>query len=299
MKKAERSVEINKNGKTIRFEITAERGILDWADKAEGFSGFYKTYECDEVAVYVDGKLFEKGSFQDYRGVKIQGISLPQGAVAKIGSKMLLSPEMAETIGNLVAEASAEAAADEEYSALKAKNEAKKAEAKAKEAARIVAAFEAGKCLNSYAEAKRHNDIHNEGGDGYVPEVITPEDYQAAKAMVKNSKKEEEMKKTYEVPVFDRSCTFTPDYYADPEAFENKNNENAVPTCRLLDGTNDFWAAEEWAEPVVAPDGRAATKYYLFEKKEITDDNGDGMLAEDYPFDAAHVSRIEIQGEEE
>ena len=185
MKKAERSVEINKNGKTVRFEIVAERGILDWADKAEGFSGSYKTYERNEVVVYVDGKQFEKGSFQDYRGVNIQGISLPQGAVAKIGSKMLLSPEMAEMIGNLVAEASAEAATDEEYSALNAKNESKKAEAQTKEAVRIVTAFEAGKCLKSYAEAKKYNDIHNEGGDGYVPEVITPEDYQAAKNLLK------------------------------------------------------------------------------------------------------------------
>ncbi len=299
MKKAERSVEINKNGKTVRFEIVAERGILDWADKAEGFSGFYKTYERDEVVVFVDGKQFEKGSFQDYRGVNIQGISLPQGAVAKIGSKMLLSPEMAEMIGNLVAEARAEAETDEEYRTLKAKNEAKKTEAKAKEAARIVAAFEAGKCLKSYAEAKRYNDIHNEGGDGYVPEVITPEDYQTAKALVENNKKEESKMEKYEVPVFESNSCSKADFYADPETFENKNNENAEPTCRLLDGTDDFWAAEEWAEPVVAPDGRAATKYYLFAAEEITDDDGNGLLADEYPFDAAHVSRIEIQDEEE
>lgn len=299
MKKAERNVEIIKGGKVVKFEISIERGILDWADKAEGFSGFYKPYEQEEICIYVDGKLFEKGSFQDYRGINIQGISLPQGAVAKIGSKMLLSPEMAEVIGNLVAEARAEAETDEEYSALKAKNEAKKAEAKATEAARIVAAYEAGKCLKSHTEAKRYNDIHNEGGDGYVPEVITPEEYQAAKALVENNKKEEtKMENKNEVPVFDRSCTFTPDYYADPETFENKNNENAVPTCRLLDGTNDFWAAEEWAEPVIAPDGRKATKYYLFAEEEITTEDGEGMLSEDYPFDAAHVSKIEISKEE-
>lgn len=182
MKKAERVFEVAKNGKNIRFEIDVERGIIDHADKVEGFSGFFKTYEREEICVYVDGKMFDKGSFQDYRNVKIQGISLPQGAVAKIGSKMLLSPEMAEIIGNLVADARAEAETDEEYSTLKAKNEAKKAEAKAKEAAIIVAAFEAGKCLKSYAEAKRYNDIHNEGGDGYVPEVITAEMYAAAKA---------------------------------------------------------------------------------------------------------------------
>lgn len=34
MKKANRSVEVNKNGKAIRFEITAERGILEQGDRS-------------------------------------------------------------------------------------------------------------------------------------------------------------------------------------------------------------------------------------------------------------------------
>lgn len=30
----------------------------------------------------------------------------------------------------------------------------------------------------------------------------------------------------------------------------------AQPTSRLLSGTADFWAKEEWAEPVIIPDAR-------------------------------------------
>jgi hypothetical protein len=185
MKKATRTLEINKAGKNVRFNIVAERGVIDMADRSEGFEGHFETFKSDEVAVYVDGKLFDKGELQDYRPtMHMPGLGLPMGASGKIGSKMLLSAEMLDQLLVLVAEARAEAETDEEYSALKAKNEAKKAEAKKAEAARVVAAFEAGKCLKSYAEAKRYNNVHNEGGDGYVPEVITIEMYQAAREAI-------------------------------------------------------------------------------------------------------------------
>ncbi|MDD5062961.1 MAG: hypothetical protein PHN44_11850 [Candidatus Marinimicrobia bacterium] len=134
-----------------------------------------------------------------------------------------------------------------------------------------------------------------ESEDGYVPEVITPENYQAAKALVENTKKEEsKMEKKIEVPVFESNCNTGADFYADPDTFENKNNENAEPTSRCLSGTNDFWAAEEWTEPVVAPDGRGATKYYLFAPEDVTDDDGMPLEADCYPWDGYHVSRIVI-----
>lgn len=100
------------------------------------------------------------------------------------------------------------------------------------------------------------------------------------------------MNKKIEVPVFESNGTPGPNPYADPDNYENKNNENAEPTSRCLSGTSDFWAAEEWAEPVFAPDGRSATKYYLFAADDITDDDGNPIDADDYPWDAQHVSRI-------
>ena len=102
------------------------------------------------------------------------------------------------------------------------------------------------------------------------------------------------MNKKIEVPVFESNCNTAPDFYAGPDSYENKHNENAEPTSRCLSGSNDFWAAEEWAEPVITPDGRSATKYYLFATEDITDDDGNPIDADCYPWDAAHVSRIVV-----
>lgn len=102
-----------------------------------------------------------------------------------------------------------------------------------------------------------------------------------------------EVEKVTQAPVFESNCNTKADFYANPDSFEN-SGENAEPTSRCLSGTNDFWAAEEWAEPVTAPDGRKATKYYLFATEDITDDDGNALEADCYPWDAEHVSRVVI-----
>lgn len=61
----------------------------------------------------------------------------------------------------------------------------------------------------------------------------------------------------------------------------------AEPTGRMLTG-DDAWAAEEWAEPAKMPDGRKCQRVYLFRASELADD------AENYPWDDAHVSRIQL-----
>lgn len=184
MKKATRTVEIASNGKTIKFNIFVERGAIDMADKSEGFSGHFKTYEREEVVVFVDGKQFEKGQLQDYRDLAdIPGMKLPGGAVGRIG-KVMLTEVNFELLAKAQAEAIAEAATDAEYAELKAAEVAKKNAAQIESAKRVVEQYESGKCLKSYAEAKRYNDILNEGGFGYVPEVITAEMYRAAKNVI-------------------------------------------------------------------------------------------------------------------
>lgn len=182
MKKANRTVEIASNGKTIKFNIFVERGVIDMADKSEGFSGHFKTYEREEVVVFVDGKQFEKGQLQDYRNCNhIPGLKLPAGAVGRVG-KVMLTESNFELIAKAQAEAIAEASTDADYAELKVAEIAKKSNSEIESAKRVVEQYESGKCLKSYVEAKRYNDIHNEGGDGYVPEVITAEMYRAAKA---------------------------------------------------------------------------------------------------------------------
>jgi hypothetical protein len=182
MKKASRTVEIASNGKTIKFNIFVERGVIDMADKSEGFSGHLKTYEREEVIVFVDGKQFEKGQLQDYRNCNhIPGLKLPAGAVGRVG-KVMLTEVNFELIAKAQAEAIAEASTDAEYAELKAAEVAKKNAAQIESAKRIVEQYESGKCLKSYEAATQYNNLHNEGGDGYVPEVITTEMYRAAKA---------------------------------------------------------------------------------------------------------------------
>lgn len=67
--------------------------------------------------------------------------------------------------------------------------------------------------------------------------------------------------------------------------------DSAVPTGRVLDGSEDHGYTEEWAEPAVLPDGRVCSRMYLFSADEIVND-GEPLEAEDYPWDDAHVARI-------
>jgi hypothetical protein len=68
--------------------------------------------------------------------------------------------------------------------------------------------------------------------------------------------------------------------------------EQAQPTARILDGSDDNGFAEEWQEPAVMPDGRKCYRVYLFNKDEITDEDGELLEADQYPFDHEHVRRI-------
>ena len=67
---------------------------------------------------------------------------------------------------------------------------------------------------------------------------------------------------------------------------------HAEPTSRLLDGSEDHGYDEEWQEPAILPDGRKCYLMYLFDIADITNADGDALLAEDYPWDDDHVRRI-------
>ena len=69
--------------------------------------------------------------------------------------------------------------------------------------------------------------------------------------------------------------------------------QNAEPTSRLLDGSEDHGYAEEWQEPALMPDGRPCYRMYLFDSEELIDElTGEQINAEDYPWDDDHVRRI-------
>ena len=73
----------------------------------------------------------------------------------------------------------------------------------------------------------------------------------------------------------------------DFSAFESSGN--AHPTGRVLSGSSDHGAAEEWEEPgriVIAGELRPCCAVYLFDEGEISDD------ADNYPWDEEHCARI-------
>lgn len=78
----------------------------------------------------------------------------------------------------------------------------------------------------------------------------------------------------------------------DPALAVVASGTQAYPTGRLLDGSGDHGYDEEWFEKATLPDGRACYRAYLFDESDITDDDGEPLDAENYPWDSEHVRRI-------
>ena len=69
--------------------------------------------------------------------------------------------------------------------------------------------------------------------------------------------------------------------------------KSAVPTSRLLDGSDDHGYAQEWQEEAKMPDGRKCMRMYLFTQADMADSDGNEYEdAENLPWDDEHVARI-------
>lgn len=51
---------------------------------------------------------------------------------------------------------------------------------------------------------------------------------------------------------------------------------------------------ERWAEPARLPDGRKCLRIYVFNEDDMTDDNGERLVPENYPWDEIHIRRIKL-----
>jgi len=71
------------------------------------------------------------------------------------------------------------------------------------------------------------------------------------------------------------------------------SNDGAFATCRCLPGQWEQENQQEWAERGTI-EGKAATVYYIFNNAEAEVEEED-----DIPFDAGHISYIEIEEEDE
>lgn len=98
------------------------------------------------------------------------------------------------------------------------------------------------------------------------------------------------MKKETKAPVYNGNI-LKPIAEINPDEIEF-DNEPAQPTSRLLSGTNDHWAAEEWVADGTTPDGHKCQVFYLFSSDEIITEDGESLDADCYPWDAEHVSRV-------
>ena len=77
------------------------------------------------------------------------------------------------------------------------------------------------------------------------------------------------------------------------EYSEIRDIENAEPTSRVLDGSYDHGFAEEWSAPAkLFGTDAVGTVIYLFTESDITDDDGEPLDAEFYPWDEEHTARV-------
>jgi len=67
---------------------------------------------------------------------------------------------------------------------------------------------------------------------------------------------------------------------------------HAVLTRRFRENREATGYTEEWSEPADLPTGEKVSRMYLFAPEELVSD-GDHLDVEDYPWDDAHVVRIE------
>lgn len=134
------------------------------------------------LTVYLDGKKFDSCWDTNFWQV----IETGKPGIKKIwGIKQIaFTAERAEEIAKFLADA-IEAGRDAEAQEIRVAENAAEVAEEIENAEKLIAAAEAQKDIPDRAEAKRRmkrwNDVHNEGGEGYVPHIICREEYEHAK----------------------------------------------------------------------------------------------------------------------
>lgn len=176
------------NGQTARIEVEYECRLDDTELDADGWK------------IKGGKELFEHGDLVAYLGDKVLGrCNMPMfwGLISTSRGKMIHGAEVgfrrdadaaryAEWIAQVKADG--ETAEAKAYKQAQAKQEAQRDLAEARETVRKA---EAQKDIPTQAEARRrikaYNDLYNEGGEGYVPRIITREEYDYAQEIIKKA----------------------------------------------------------------------------------------------------------------
>lgn len=179
-----------RNGNTCTIEATYECVMENEVLDADGYKivGQAKPTEagrCDMVA-YVDGKKID--SCWNTSFWKLIDIKEIPGAKKIWGLNVgFVNPEDAKRYEKWIAEIIEGGKSDEVKAYENAKKE-KEIKEKVESAKKTITKAESQKDIPTKEEAKRrmkqYNDVMNEGGEGYVPYIISIEEYEYAKEIV-------------------------------------------------------------------------------------------------------------------
>ena len=175
-----------KGGKKVTIEVTYVCEMVDRVIDADGFkisSGRELSTYGSRLTTYIDGVKLDESSDPTFwalidtkMGKRIWG--------SKLG---FADAEMAAKYEAWI-NAIIESGKPEELKAAETAEAEAKAEQEIEYAKRIVAEAEKQKDIPSAAEARRrmkvYNDAVNEGGYGYVPYIVSLEEYEAAKQVL-------------------------------------------------------------------------------------------------------------------
>lgn len=193
MKESVKRVEwVAQSGAKIEAVITAEKGYQDIKSQDWGDVIGRELVEYLNIKFYVNGSLFDEtmyapsvigaGYSEKYREQARQ-----MGVYATLTSKVSLSEEGYNLIAAAIAEAKAEVETEETIAA-EVEKEEKKATEELAWAKKVIEEASKREVLSAEDEKKwriGYNNLHNEGGSGYVPVRATREDVEAANEVIR------------------------------------------------------------------------------------------------------------------
>lgn len=162
---------VTAKGNELRFEISYTKEVVEVERNLDGYIvTANEVSEEQEIKLYVNGQLTAEGNYL-YIDNNENGIYIRMGNKA-----ITLTEEQAADLNKIFEEVKEEGKS-EEVKAI----ENEEIEKEIEEAKAIVEKAEQQRDIPSYQEArlreKSYNNLHNEGGDGYVPHIIDKDEY--------------------------------------------------------------------------------------------------------------------------
>lgn len=180
---------VTAKGNELRFEISYNKEVVEVERNLDGYIvTANEIRETEEIKVYVNGQYIGKDDYLFVNTVKNSGyeemVPAEYTHYLNINGKVLgLTSEQAAELNKIFAEVKEEGKSEKVKEIEKEEIEEKIETAKA-----IVEKAEQQRDIPSYKEArlreKSYNNLHNEGGEGYVPHIVDIDEYNRAKSVL-------------------------------------------------------------------------------------------------------------------